>query len=242
MTDPRLAVLGERLAGINRIIAVTGGKGGIGKTVIATTTALILKGDGFTCGLCDLDFCGPTTHIVLGVEGVEPHEDKGIVPPQVCGIKYLSVVFFSQDKPTPLRGTDISNAIIELLAITRWGNLDVLVIDMPPGLSDPALDLVRFIPNAEYLVVTTSSRLAWVTTQKVVQFIKSLGLPIIGVIENLAFDGPSFVQSAVERFNLPYLGRIEFDPSVEDALGDPHKLLATRFATQLSNCIDRILD
>ena len=241
MIDPRVSLIQERLAPIDRIIAVTGGKGGIGKTVIASTLGVILKNRGLKVGLCDLDLCGPSTHIVLGGETLYPEEEKGIVPPNVYGIQYLSIVFFAKDFATPLRGTDISNAIIELLAITRWDKLDVLLFDMPPGLSDAALDTIRFIPHGEYLIVTTGSKLSWVTTRKIISFLKELNLPIIGVIENLANPQEDFIQSSLKEFNIKYLGKIPIDPELEKTFGNPQKLLQTKFAKELDKIAEKFV-
>ena len=108
--DPRLAIIDGRFKDIKRLIAIAGGKGGIGKSTIASALALTLSEIGCRVGLLDLDFCGPSTHTILGIDGVYPEEDKGIIPPQVHNIKFLSIVHYAGDSPSPLRGIDISNA------------------------------------------------------------------------------------------------------------------------------------
>ncbi len=144
MLDPRISIINERLAKTKRIIAISSGKGGVGKSMVAATLALSLAGDGYKVGLFDLDFTGPSTHIILGVsKSVQPKEEKGLVPPVVNGLAFMSLVYFVGDNPAPLRGADVSNALIELLAVTQWGALDYLIIDMPPGIGDAVLDLVR---------------------------------------------------------------------------------------------------
>jgi ATP-binding protein involved in chromosome partitioning len=152
--DPRPSVIDERLKKVKRVIAVTGWKGGIGKSVTASTLALLLAKKGLKTGLLDLDFSGASAHLILGANGLFPKEKKGIEPPLFYGVKFMSVAFFSETKAVPLRGADISDAIIELLAITQWGELDFLIIDMPPGINDAALDVIRLIPRAEVLAVT----------------------------------------------------------------------------------------
>ena len=133
-------MINQRLAKINRIIAVSSGKGGVGKSMVATTLALSLAKEGCRVGLFDLDFTGPSTHIILGApSNLQPKEDKGIVPPTFEGLEYMSLVYYVGDNPAPLRGTEVSNALIELLLITQWGKLDFLVIDMPPGIGDAVL-------------------------------------------------------------------------------------------------------
>src|SRR3990172_12608597 len=162
MVDPRTSIINERLSKIGRIMAVSSGKGGVGKSMVATALALSLAKEGCRVGLFDLDFTGPSTHIILGVpSNVQPKEDKGIVPPTFEGLAYMSLVYFVGDNPAPLRGADVSNALLELLSITQWGELDFLIIDMPPGIGDVVLDLVRLIQRIEFLIVTTPSLLAF---------------------------------------------------------------------------------
>ncbi|MDI6805946.1 MAG: P-loop NTPase, partial [Candidatus Bathyarchaeia archaeon] len=145
MADPRISVINERIKEIRNIITVSSGKGGVGKSLVASTLALTLTKKGYSVGLFDLDFTSPSTHVILGIEGVQPKENKGLVPPSVHGLKYMSIVYYSGEHASPLRGVDVSNALIELLAITRWGKLDFLVVDMPPGIGDATLDLLRLI-------------------------------------------------------------------------------------------------
>ena len=173
MVDPRTSVITERLARIGRIVAVSSGKGGVGKSMVATTLALILAKRGYRVGLFDLDFTSPSTHIILGAQGLQPKEEKGIVPPTVHGLEYMSLVYWIGDNPAPLRGEDVSNALIELLSVTQWGELDFLVIDMPPGIGDAVLDLVRLIKRIEFLIVTTPSLLAFETVKKQVALLWS---------------------------------------------------------------------
>ena len=114
--------------------------------MVATALALSLVKEGCRVGLFDLDFTGPSTHIILGVpSNLQPKEEIGIVPPKFGGLAYMSLVYFVGDNPAPLRGTDVSNALIELLSVTQWGELDFLIIDMPPGIGDAVLYLVRLV-------------------------------------------------------------------------------------------------
>jgi ATP-binding protein involved in chromosome partitioning len=156
--DPRLEVIDKRLENVKTLVPVSGVKGGIGKSLVASTLALTLSEMGYRVGLMDLDFSGPSTHIILGISGVYPEEERGIVPPDVHGIKFLSIIYYAGDNPSPLRGVDISNAMIELLAITQWGSLDFLIVDMPPGIGDIILDTIRLMKRAEFLIVTTPSK------------------------------------------------------------------------------------
>ena len=188
LVDPRISIIDERLKGIGKIIAVSSGKGGVGKSVIASTLALTLARKGFKVGLFDLDFTSPSTHIILGIEGLQPKEEKGIVPPKAHGLHYMSIIYYSGDYATPLRGADVSNALIELLAITKWEKLDYLILDMPPGIGDATLDLIRLIKNIEFIIVTTPSKLAFETVKKLSSLLKSLRIPMLGVVENMKMN------------------------------------------------------
>jgi ATP-binding protein involved in chromosome partitioning len=237
MVDPRTSVINERLKRIGRIIAVSSGKGGVGKSLVATALALELSRRGCRVGLFDLDFTSPSTHLVLGVRDARPKEDKGIVPAVVKGLVYMSLVYYSGDEATPLRGVDVSNALIELLAVTRWGELDFLVIDMPPGIGDAVLDLVRLVKRIEFLIVTTSSLLAFETVRKQVSLLQALKVPIIGVVENMKMNDATSVERETGKLSLKFLGGIPFDFKVEEAIGDVPSLLDTVFARKIRELV-----
>jgi ATP-binding protein involved in chromosome partitioning len=240
MTDPRISVISERLKEVNRVIAVSSGKGGVGKSLVASTLALTLAKKGFKVGLFDLDFTSPSTHTILGISGIQPKEDKGIVPPSVHGLKYMSIVYYSGEEATPLRGLDVSNALIELLAITRWGKLDFLVLDMPPGIGDATLDLVRLIEKIEFLIVTTSSRLAFETVRKLAGLLEELKVPVIGAVENMKMDQSKTIQQQTRKLGLTYLGEIPYDTKVEEAIGNTNKLLNTMLANKVNPIATKI--
>lgn len=230
MGDPRIGIIGRRLEGVKKIVAVSSGKGGVGKSVVATALALSLKEKGYRVGLLDLDFTSPSTHVILGVEGLFPEEDRGIIPPLAEGLHYMSITYYSLDKPTPLRGADVSDAIIELLAITRWGELDYLVIDMPPGIGDATLDVLRLVRGINFLVVTTPSRVAFETVKKLLTLLRELEIPTLGVVENMVMKQSSAIKGQVEQLGQKYLGHIGYDAELEDAIGDVEKLMGTEFA------------
>ena len=231
--DPRLVLIDDRLKDIKRLIIVAGGKGGIGKSMIASTLALVLSDAGYRVGLIDLDFCGPSAHAILDIKGIFPREDKGIIPPEVNGMKFMSITFYAGNNPSPLRGIDISNAMIEVFAITRWGSLDYLIIDMPPGIGDTTLDTIRLIKRAEFLIVATPSRVALETVEKTLRILKEMKIPIIGVIENMKITKSQRVEECARKFDVPLLGEISFDPDLEESVGDRDRLLNTNFAKKL---------
>ena len=240
MVDPRTSIINERLKSVSRVIAVSSGKGGVGKSLVATTLALALVKKGYKVGLFDLDFTSPSTHVILGVEDLQPKEDKGIVPPVVYGLEYMSIVYYSGDLAAPLRGADVSNALVELLSITRWGKLDFLVLDMPPGIGDITLDLIRFIEKIEFLIVTTSSQLAFETVRKLTGLLKELKIPVIGVVENMKMNHSKNIQQQTRKLGLTYLGEIPYDTKLEEAIGNTNRLLKTALAGKVEEIVTRI--
>lgn len=228
--DPRLSVVETRLAGVDRILAVTGGKGGTGKSVVASTLALVLAGLGKRTGLLDLDFTGASDHLILGAESRFPEEEFGVDPLPVCGVGFMSVALFAGGVPAPLRGVDLTNALLELLAITKWGKLEFLVIDMPPGLGDTTLDAIRLLPRAEYLAVATDSRVVLGTVRKTLQLHGALRTNVRGIVENMRRLERSAVVELARELDLPYLGALPFDEALEPALGDPERIKRTCFA------------
>lgn len=239
--DVRESVIENRLKKINNIICIASGKGGVGKSLIASTLALNLKTKGLKVGLLDLDLYGPSSHIILGFKKKGfPKEDKGIIPSKIYNIKFMSIIYFSKDKPSPFRGLDISNIIIELLAITQWGNLDYLIIDMPPGIGDETLDIIRLIKKCKFLVVTTSSKVSMAAVKKLLLILQELKIPIEGVIENMVIKATSEIKSQVVNLNLDYLGSINFDFDLEKSLGMPENLLKTKLMNDLNKIIKNL--
>lgn len=226
--DPRGFVVEERLSRVRRIVGVTGSKGGIGKSVIASSLALALADQGRRVGLFDLDFTSPSDHVVLGVERSFPDEEFGIEPHLEHGIQMMSVAFFAGDAPLPLRGDQATSALLELLAITRWSELDVLVLDMPPGLGDTSLDVIRLVPRLEFLLVGNGSKVVIESVRKALRLFRELDVSMIGLLENMRRDNSGAVASLAAESDVPFLGTIGFDPRLEEALGDVDRLRATK--------------
>jgi ATP-binding protein involved in chromosome partitioning len=230
VADPRTSIISERLKKIRRIIAVSSGKGGVGKSLVATTFALALAKGGCKVGLFDLDFTSPSTHLILGAKNVQPTEDKGLIPPKVEGLHYMSLVYYVGNQAAPLRGADTSNALIELLAVTLWNELDYLIIDTPPGIGDAMLDLIKLVPKIEFLIVTTSSQLAFETVKKQIRLLQDVKVPIVGIVENMKIPHTKNVRQQTEALGIRFLAEIPYDPTVEAAIGYPTKLSATELA------------
>jgi ATP-binding protein involved in chromosome partitioning len=240
MPDPRTSIINERLKQADRIIAVSSGKGGVGKSLIATTLALAIAKKGHKVGLFDLDFTSPSTHLILGIGNLQPTEEKGIVPPETHGISYMSIIYYTQNKTTPLRGEDTSNALIELLTITKWPKLDYLILDMPPGIGDATLDLIRLVKQIQFLIVTTPSQLAFETVRKLANLLKELNVSIVGIIENMKMGDQSTVRRQTRQLGLKYIGEIPYDARIEEAIGNMNKLQNTGFAKKMLQIATRI--
>jgi len=238
--EPRTSVIEKRLKHIKRIIAVASGKGGVGKSLIASSLALHLAHRGYKVGLLDLDLYGPSSHIILGIKDEFPKEEKGIIPPMVHGISFMSIVYFTGEKPSPFRGVDISNIILELLAITQWGSLDFLIIDMPPGIGDETLDVIRYMKTCEFLVVTTPSKVAMGAVSKLLKILIELKKPVLGVIENMTMTDSLFIKEEVKKLKLRYLGKIHFDETLEDAIGNSDRLAETQAMKNLTVILRKI--
>jgi ATP-binding protein involved in chromosome partitioning len=240
--DPRLSIIDKRLSKIERIIAVASGKGGVGKSLVASSLALNLSKKNFKVGLLDLDLYGPSSHIILGVSEYSfPEEDKGILPYKIGNIDFMSIVYFSEDKPAPLRGIDITNIIIELLAITQWGNLDYLIIDMPPGIGDETLDVIKLVKKSEFLIVTTPSKVAIAAVGKLLKILKELKLSVIGIVENMQMKQSNLIFDNVSKMGFSYLNTIKFDENLEDSIGNPTLLNKTDFMKDFDKIIEKII-
>ena len=241
MIDPREIAINARLENVKRIIPVVSGKGGVGKSLVSTTLALALAEKGYKVGLLDLDFHGASDHVILGFEPKEfPEEDKGVVPHTVHGIKFMTIAYYTEDRPTPLRGKEISDALIELLTITRWDELDYLIIDMPPGLGDQLLDVLRFLKRGEFLVVATPSKLALNVVRKLVQLLLEEKHRVLGIVENMKLDDEKDVEALAKEFGIPYLGGIPFYPDLDARIGNVHELMKTEFAEKIREIREKI--
>ena len=239
--DPRLLIINMKYSKIKHIVPVMSPKGGVGKTLIATLLSLYLSLKGYRVGLLDLDITNPNAHLVLGTElsKVKPTEDRGVVPPHIFGIKFMTIAFYSMDKPLPLRGSDIDSAVKELLAIINWGPLDLLFIDTPPGLSDVFMDVVTYIPKVKVLIVTTPSKLALKAIENLVKILNEVQVPIVGLIGNMSIDEE--IRKFCKNFKINYLGSIPFDPNIDRCLGNRELLLHSRVGRAIATISNNLL-
>lgn len=180
---------GDRLAGVKNIIAVAAGKGGVGKSTVATNLALALRQHGATVGLLDADVYGPSVPTMLGEPDVPPGQETGkkITPAVHWGIKVISVGFFVEREGAVVwRGPMIHKLLQQFIEDVEWGNIDYLVMDLPPGTGDAQLSLSQLIPITGSVVVTTPQEIALIDVVKAVSMFKKVEIPILGVVENMS--------------------------------------------------------
>jgi ATP-binding protein involved in chromosome partitioning len=175
---------------IKHIIAIASGKGGVGKSTTAVNLALALRAEGLEVGLLDADIYGPSQQKMLGIEeGVKPEQKDGqwLLPIEAHGLKTMSMGFLASERtPMVWRGPMAGGALVQMLEQTLWGELDVLVIDMPPGTGDIQLTLSQKATVAGAVIVTTPQDIALLDARKGIEMFNKVNVPILGIIENMA--------------------------------------------------------
>lgn len=221
------------LPGVRDIIAVASAKGGVGKSTVAANLALALRQLHQRVGLLDADVYGPSVPIMFGTSGrLRPSQNQRILPLEKYGIKLMSVGFFLDDQsPVIWRGPMVMGLVRQFLRDVEWGDLDVLVVDLPPGTGDAPLTLVQQVPLAGGVVVTTPQEVATLDVQRGIAMFRRVNTPVLGIVENMSyyecpkcgkqeevFGGGGGAQVAA-RFGVPLLGRIPLITAVR-ASGD----------------------
>jgi ATP-binding protein involved in chromosome partitioning len=233
------------LAGIKNIIVVASGKGGVGKSTVAVNLALGLAKKGASVGLIDADIYGPSIPIMFGVEDARPKASQNeagqtrIEPIEKYGIKLLSIGFFTDpNQPVPWRGPMVSTAVKQLFNDADWGELDYLVVDLPPGTGDIHITVSQGFPVTGAVIVTTPQNVALADARKGVGMflMDSIKIPLIGVVENMSYFTPAELpdnkyyifgknggKALAEQFDAPFLGEIPLVKSISDAgdIGKP---------------------
>ncbi len=225
------------LSGVKNIIAVVSGKGGVGKSTVASNLALAIAQSGASVGLMDADIYGPSQHIMFGVRGDRPMmketEGKGlIVPIEKFGIKMMSIGLLVDEKQAVVwRGPMVSSAIRQFVSDVDWGELDYLIIDMPPGTGDIHLTVVQTVPVTGVIVVTTPQTVALADAKKGIAMFgqAQLKVPIIGLVENMSYFTPPELpenkyylfgknggKNLAEEFDIPFLGQIPIVQSIRE--------------------------
>ena len=178
----------KRIEGIKNIIAVASGKGGVGKSTTSVNMALALAADGATVGLLDADIYGPSQPRMMGLEGQPESEDGKSLNPMVnYNIATMSIGYLiDEDTPMIWRGPMVTQALEQLLSDTRWGDLDYLIVDLPPGTGDTQLTLSQKIPVSGAVIVTTPQDIALLDARKGLKMFDKVNVPVLGVIENMS--------------------------------------------------------
>ncbi|MBM3223399.1 MAG: Mrp/NBP35 family ATP-binding protein [Candidatus Tectomicrobia bacterium] len=219
------------LPGVQHIVAVASGKGGVGKSTVATNLAVALSMAGMRTGLLDADIYGPSIPLMMGVHAKpQVNEANRILPFLNHGVKMQSLGFFlGEDAPVIWRGPMVMRAVQQLLQDTDWGELDVLVVDLPPGTGDVQLTLAQTVPLTGAILVTTPQDLALLDVKKGAEMFKQVGAPLLGIVENMSFftcpdcgkETEIFRhgggQKESTRLGIPLIGHIPLEPSVCDA-------------------------
>jgi len=215
--------------GIKHVIAVMSGKGGVGKSLVAGLLAVGLKRRGFSVGVLDGDITGPSIPRMFGVREKPMSADgKTLVPPKSRGgipIMSMNLILPSEEEAVIWRGPMVSGAIRQFFSDVQWGELDYLIVDLPPGTSDAPLTVMQALPVDGVVLVTTPQALATMVVTKAVKLVKQLGGDIIGVVENMAYVtlpdggrlevfGPSQGLKLVIASNAPLMGKLPIDPVI----------------------------
>jgi Mrp family chromosome partitioning ATPase len=223
--------LKSKLSNIKYRIMVMSGKGGVGKSTVSTNLAVALSQDGLNVGLLDADIHGPNIPKMLGIEFSQVEGSRqGMIPVEVFpNLKAISMAFFIGDRDNPIvwRGPLKHNAISQFLGEVEWGNLDFLVIDLPPGTGDEPLSVAHLIKNVDgSIIVTTPQDVALLDSRKSVNFSRMLGIPVIGIVENMSglicphcrkeisLFKKGGGEKAARDLRVPFLGRVPIDPEM----------------------------
>jgi ATP-binding protein involved in chromosome partitioning len=211
---------------IRNAIAVASGKGGVGKTTVAVNVAVVLAQSGARVGLLDADIYGPNVPTMMGVQRLPPLKENKLIPAETYGVKMMSIGFLVKpDQPLIWRGPMLHSAIRQFLTDVEWGELDYLVVDLPPGTGDAALSLAQSLPLSGSVIVTLPQQVSLDDARRGLEMFRQLDVNIFGVIENMSYlelpDGTHmdiFGSGGGERLareaGVPFIGAIPMDPSV----------------------------
>ena len=223
-------VRGIQLPATTRVLAIASGKGGVGKSTVTVNIAAALAARGHEVGILDADIYGHSIPHMLGIDQKPVVVDKMIIPPVAHDLKLMSIGFFLDDnQPVMWRGPMLHRAFEQFLQDVHWGELDVLVVDMPPGTGDVSISLGQLLPRAETVVVTTPQPLAQEVASRAATMAQKTGLRVAGVVENMTSDvfGSGGGESLARELGVPLLGQIGLDVALRES-GDAGVPLVVR--------------
>ena len=228
------------IPGVKNLIAVGSGKGGVGKTTVSVNLAVALASLGYKAGLMDADVYGPNVPLMMGINRTPMAHGERIQPLEQHGVRLMSMGFLNPgDKPLVWRGPMLHSVIQQFLRGVDWGELDYLIIDLPPGTGDVALSLIQSAPLTGAIVVTTPSDVSLEDARKAIHMFHQVKVPILGIVENMSYlDCPHCNERidvfssgggrrTAEQMQVPFLGELPLDPKVRMG-GDTGRPIALR--------------
>ncbi len=233
----------DRLSKVRTKIGIYSGKGGVGKTTVAVNLAATLAQVGNKVGLLDVDIDCPNVTKVLGISDKPDYIDGRIIPAEKWGVKVVSMAFFQEKEEEAIiwRGPMIHNAINQFLQVTDWGELDYLLVDLPPGTSDAPLTIMQTLPMDGFLVVSTPQELANIDAKRCINMIRKLNLNVLGVVEN--YTGEMFGQGAglklAQEIDAPFLGSMALRSSYRDT-SKPTALADAEVEDEYSHLVESV--
>ena len=229
---PKGRGIGEKVSvtGVRNIVAVSSGKGGVGKSTVAVNVAVSLALDGARVGLMDMDVYGPNVPIMLGASEARPEVDGNkLIPIEAYGVRIMSMAFLQPgDKPMIVRGPILHGLVKQFLSDVKWGELDYLIVDMPPGTGDVQLSLAQLVPVQGAVLVTTPQDVAIADVRRALRMFETVAIPILGVVENMSYFiapdtgnrydifGEGGGQKLAAEYSVPFLGSIPLGIEVRE--------------------------
>jgi ATP-binding protein involved in chromosome partitioning len=234
----------KHLGRVKKVLLVLSGKGGVGKSVISATLSAMMADSGLRVGLMDADIYGPSSALLYNAHELPEEGEEGLTPPTRCGVKVMSVDLFAPGKPIPLSGSAAQQVVLELLALTDWGDLDYLVVDMPPATGDIMLSFTSLgMKDVAAVVVSMPDRLSINVAHRVLALLRSGRVQTVGILGNmLRASNSGGLRKLSKEFNVPLLGLLHYDAGVTKAVeeSDIDGLLATEFARELGRSMKQL--
>ena len=241
--------IGQRLDQIEHKIGVYSAKGGVGKTTVAVNLAVLLAQEGARVGIFDCDIDTPNVTRVLRISEPPTQDGETFIPSSRFGVKVMSMAFFQKDEEeaTIWRGPMIHNAINQFLTMTEWGDLDYMIVDLPPGTSDAPLTVMQTLNLDGFVTVTTPQELAKLDAKRSINMIKRLNLQTFGVVENMSGEifGRGAGKDLADEMDLPFLGTLELRADYRDdkkpavlisnAIADEYHVIAEKLRAEIAS-------